>query len=271
MPRLGFPGWKDASWSYILLLPCLVFTACSLLYVFSKARVVSADPNIIGNNNLFVNGAGSSLISFMCFQDFVPDKVFKIIRIIFLLSAVPMGILILRGKVIYRELIILAGVFVAFFICHKLLGSKYPLGRGLSFMYLLIYLSFFIATSRKPHFIYALHFYVVILIGLMGLGVYAYKTAIKPNSNDVLRYVQHSDNRALLMDIANPNIDLENQLYFQKAVRIVPSVDFMDFSNKIRSAPADFVMITTDSAYSIAVNKGYHKVLSLGNGMLLKK
>ena len=271
LPRMGFPNWKDASWSYVLLLPCLAFVACALLYVFSMGKVVSTDPNIIGNNSLFVNGAGSSLISFMCFQDFLPDKTFKIIKIIFLLSAVPMGILFVLGKKIYRELIILAGVFAAFFICHKLLGSKYPLGRGLSFMCLLIYLHLFVAASRKPHFFYAVHFYVAILIGSIGLGVYAYKTAIKPNSNDVLRYVQNNHGKGLLIDRFNPNIFLENHLYFQEGVKIVRSDNPVEFKNKIVSDTVDFAMATRDSAAIIAVSNGYHEALPLGNGMLLKK
>jgi hypothetical protein len=148
------------------------------LYIYSKGKIINvSDLSIAGGNNLFKNGLLSSLFSFLALQNIASQNyytthlLFIIMRYAICLSLCATFIIFYLRRKMPVEHIIFGGTIVLMIVSHLLFHSRYPYGRAISFLIILLYLPLittFIA-ARKERFIYNMHFVVLIAIGLYGI------------------------------------------------------------------------------------------------------
>lgn len=242
--------------------------ACFLLilpvgmYVFVMGKIISShDVNIIGTESLLKNGALSSIVSYICLNQIIDDKWFFILKMIFIVSSLPLALLLVKKHMANDYLIIIMVSILLLVLSHFLLNAKYPLERGLMYLIPLLYI-YVLKVSNNTMAAY-IHQFALLMIGVVNLGILTYRSFM-PDIYDAMKYVNEYGKSVVVLDNYNPNIALYNKLYFHDAIKIYSfhtakdDSAFLSFISKMNNnlliSPEDLSRLNLENEFSLKLD-----------------
>jgi len=229
----------------------LFFLLLVVYYIYEIGKALNTyDLCIAGGNSLFKSGMLSSLFSFLALQGIVTNHLFFIvIRTSIFITLIPALYILYKNIKMPNEHKLFILTILLILISHFFFKSKYPFTRTISYLLLFFYLPFLVLNIKnKTHkFIYNIHFFLLISIGLYGIAA-LFRTAFSKNTYGALAYINNNfPNVPIFFDLHNPNIDLYNQFYFQGKLPVKTrngAIDEIIDSNKNQS----FVLVSQDDS-----------------------